>query len=449
MDNNLNSSNRFANSREEKVKNFKLNIDNENLSVGSQYRQQEGIEDIYTESLNSFSHENIKEQMKKNSIQLRREQIKEEKKQQKYIDRHNKWCVRIVWLVSVIFVGIMLSIYAIVGMNDLLAIGRTSNETVFVSIPDNPTIEQVSEILADKGVIKEEKFFTMYTKLTKSKDAFSQGTYEIATNKDYEAIINYLQSMANRTDTVVVTIPEGQSVREIAQILKENKILTDVDKFLELCNSDVFDDNYDFISNIGEVDDRYYKLEGYLFPDTYECYINEDPEDTISKMLNAYEMRVYEKQVVDSYGSEAVLVSEQIENSDYTMDEILTIASIIQAEAANSEDMYYISSVLNNRLEADIDLGVSTLSLDSTLYYPYDSREDIPEDIRNSFISKYDTYNFIGLPPGPICSPGLDAIIAALNPKDTSYLYFCHSKDGEAYYASNIYDHNYNLNLIG
>lgn len=447
--NNINSNGSSLNkAREDKVKGFKLNIDSENLKVGRAYRRQEGIEDAYSESLNSFSHSEVKEKMEKNSRNFKRAQLKEEKKQEKFIDKENTGIFRIIWWVSVALVGIMLSTFAIVGLNDFLAINRKSEDTVVVSIPENPSIKEVSKILEDKGVINDSKFFRLYTGLTKSNDAFSQGTYEIATNKDYEAIINYLQSMANRTDTVFVTIPEGLTVRETAELLKENTVLNDVDKFLELCNSDIFDEDFEFIKNIDNADDRYYKLEGYLFPDTYECYVNEDPEDTIWKMLNAYEMRIYDEQEVESYGKE-VIISELIEDSEYSMDQILIMASIIQAEAANLNDMYYIGSVLHNRLEADVDLGVSFLGLDSTIYYPYSSLDDIPDDIKDTFVSNYNTYNFMGLPAGAICNPGLDAILAALYPNDTSYMYFCHDKHGQAYYASTLYEHNANLSKIG
>jgi UPF0755 protein len=107
--------------------------------------------------------------------------------------------------------------------------------------------------------------------------------------------------------------------------------------------------------------------------------------------------------------------------------------------------MYYISSIIYNRLNADEDMGVKYLGLDSTKFYPYRTQADIPEDARDTFESSYDTYSKEGLPAGEICNPGMNAIIAALNPKDTNYYFFCHDKDGNAYYASTIYEHNENL----
>lgn len=197
---------------------------------------------------------------------------------------------------------------------------------------------------------------------------------------DYEAIINFLSSNNNRTDTVSVTITEGESVLEIANTLEKNGALGDRDEFLSLCNSEKFDSDFDFIKAETNADKRYYKLEGYLYPDTYEFYRNENAESVIYKFLNNYETKINEKQTVDGY-SKKTTVLKMVEESDtkYSLDQVMTIASIIQAEAADKEDMYYISSILHNRLTADSSLGVSSLGLDSTKFYPYRSLEDVPE----------------------------------------------------------------------
>ena len=120
-----------------------------------------------------------------------------------------------------------------------------------------------------------------------------------------------------------------------------------------------------------------------------------------------------------------------------TIDEVMTLASMIQAEAADVNDMYMISSVFHNRLEAGSASAVAYLGSDPTVWYPYANRAEVPADQVDTFESRYNTYKIKGLPPGPICNPGEDAIQAALNPKDTNYLYFCHAKDGTAYYATN------------
>ena len=397
------------------------------------------------EELNSYSGQDVKEQIARESKNALKKRKKAKKKELKLKNKRNRRVFRWMWVISVVIVGAMLSVYIITGMNDLLAINRQDSSTIMVEIPENPTLDEVAQTLEKNGVIDEISYFKMFAMLTKSDEGFTQGTYEMRKNMDYEAIINYLMSSGNRTDTVSVMITEGENVLEVAQTLKENGVLSETDKFLELCSSDNFDEDFSFLKDIKNGSDRYYKLEGYLYPDTYEFYKNEDAEKVIYKFLNNYEMKITEKQDVRGY-DKLTTVKKMVEesNSGYTLDEVMIIASIIQAEAANTDDMYNVSSILHNRLEASADLGVSNLGLDSTKFYPYRNADNAPDN----FVSKYDTYDEAGLPEGPICNPGMEAIKAALNPNSTSYYYFCHDSEGNAYYASTIYEHNANLEYI-
>ena len=425
--------------RRKKVKNFKLNIQNDIYDEPAVLD-----ENVEPEELTSYSGEDVKQKMAKDSKHALKKKKKEEKKLAKAKNKKNKRIFRLFWFVAVLIIGSMFGMFAVTGINDMLAVNRTEDTKVKIEIPENPDLDVVTTVLVENNVIEEELFFKLFAIVTKSDDEFTQGTYEIATNKDYEAIINFLLSTSNRQDTVTVTIPEGLNVREIANTLKDNGAISDIDKFLELCNSDHFDDDYDFIKAIPNKEDRYYKLEGYLYPDTYLFYKNQDPEDVIYTFLNNFESRYEDKQEVKGY-DKRVEIDKMVEESEYSLDEIMIIASIIQAEAANKEDMYYISSIIHNRLEADVDMGVSNLGLDSTRFYPYRTKEDVPEDVRDTYVSSYDTYDKAGLPTGEICNPGIYAILAALNPNDTDYYFFCHDSDGNAHYASDIYEHNLNL----
>lgn len=434
--------------RQKKVQNFHLHIKDDDLAVGENYLEHDNYDDESHKTLNSFSGDDVREQMERNSRHLRKREKREEKRQLKYADLQNRRRFRLIWWSSVALVGIMLSMFLLVGVNDMLAMNRSEENKVTVDIPENPTLSDVSKALWSKGVIKEENFFNFYAIITKNADDFTQGTFEMKTNMDYEAIVNYLQSMSNRTDTIKVTVTEGMNVREIARMLVNKDVIPNAEGFLKLCKSNYFDEDYEFIKSIKNADKRYYKLEGYLFPDTYECYHNEDPKLTITRMLNDYESRIYENQNVEGY-KKAINVKKLSKESKYSLQQILTMASIIQAEAANKSDMYKISSILHNRLEANINVGVRKLSLDSTKYYPYRSKKAVPKALRKTFKSKYDTYNILGLPPGPICNPGMEAIMAAIYPDDTDYLYFCHAKDGTPYYASTLSEHNYHLSVVG
>jgi UPF0755 protein len=135
----------------------------------------------------------------------------------------------------------------------------------------------------------------------------------------------------------------------------------------------------------------------------------------------------------------------------------MNIASLIQAEAANKEDMYKVSSVIHNRLNTIPNGGYSPfgefsmgiLRIDATVYYPYRNKAAVPKNASQSVSSNFNTYKIEGLPPGPICNPGIDAILAALSPAKTDYYYYCHSESGEAFYAKTNDAHLINLRKAG
>lgn len=366
----------------------------------------------------------------------------------------NTYLFRTVWIIMVVFISILFTKYILVGINDMLAIDREES-TVTIEIPANPNAYTVARVLSDSHVIKNESFFRVYSFLTRSNKKFTQGEFEVKTNMDYEEIINYIQSQVNRIDVINIMFPEGYNVLQYADLLESNGVCNAKD-FLNACNSNDFDDEYSFIKEISNADQRYYKLEGYLFPDTYKFYKGEDPKYTIERFLNNYEDKIIQKKKVEGYDSK-ISIEDQAKEAGMSMNDLLTLASVIQAEAANEEDMYKVSSVLHNRLKTVgndgmnkyLESGLNKLSCDSTIWYPYKSKDELPQDIKNTFKSRYNTYSIIGLPPGAICNPGLTAIDAALHPKDTDYYYFCHSSEKVAYYASTINEHNTNLVKAG
>lgn len=371
----------------------------------------------------------------------RREEAKAHKKRDKLKARKNKRIFSLVWLCMVVLVSLTLASYLIKGSNDFLAVGRPEGTTT-VTIPDTgiTDVDQLAQLLYDSGTIDQPQFFSLYCKVKSMDqadfDLIDTGDYTLATNLDYEDLINTLQSGNVILEEVNVTIPEGYNVLEIAAELEKNEVC-DAQEFLDYVNSGDFT-NYEEVAQIGDMSDRYYALEGYLFPDTYTFYKNDDLDMVIGKMLNNF----HEKMSED--------IREQINASGMTMDQVINLASIIQNEAANASDMYMVSAVLHNRLDWGAEAGIYTLGCDSTMFYPYRNAAAVPETGALSY-GNYNTYELQGLPPGPISNPGMDAIMAALKPsaEGSSYLYFCHAADGTAYYASNEYDHMYNRQLAG
>ena len=402
--------------------------------------------------INSYSDNDTKKRIERDSKKALKQQKKEEKQIEKGKAKRNRRIFKWVWITMIVIIAIVLSQFLLVGINDLLAINREENPTkVTIHIPENPSMEDIADVLYKANIIKQPGFFKMYANFTSSVDGFRQGDFEISTNKDYEAIINLLQSNVNRTDIITVQITEGMNVLEIANTLHQAGVINDIQEFLNLCNDNYFDEDFTYLKELSNASDRYYKLEGYLFPDTYDFYLGESPKSVISKFLNNYDNKiVLHKEKYFGNSKKSTLV-EEAAGTGYSMDEILTIASIIQAEAASRDDMYTISSILHNRLKSGADSGVSKLNCDCTVYYPYRGESDVPESIRTSFHSTYDTNDFDGLPAGPICNPGTEAIKAAIKPAETNYLYFCHDKvenGSTPYYAETNEQHEANLKAI-
>lgn len=354
---------------------------------------------------------------------------KEHKRRDRIKRRKNRHVFTLMWLLMVVLMSLTISKYLISGANDFFAVGRVKS-VVTVEIPKDVTLDQLTDILVEKSAINEPDFFKLYCMLTAEMDYFREGTFEIPTDMDYEGIINYLQSEADRAE-VQVMFYEGSNILDVAALLEENGVC-DADEFLSAANEMDFS-QYWAISNVDSFEGVYYKLEGYLFPNTYNFYLNEDVDTVIGKMIYSLQTTMNSEDL-----PEAIL------ESDYTYREIMTLASIIQAEAANTKDMYVISAILHNRLRDGEYRDIYVLGCDSTTYYPYKRPEDLPAGMEN-YISSYDTYTYSGLPAGPVCSPGLEAIKAALNPDPDyyNYYYFGHHDDGTPYYSQTLSEHEY------
>ena len=407
--------------------NFKLKIDERDLATGSVDLPDRRSQPPRPEYSANKAYLTEKE---------RRAEKKAHKKRNKLKARKNRWVFSLVWVCMVLLVSLTLASYLIQGSNDFFAAKRPEGTTKVV-IPENVTSKELTRILYEAGAIEKPEFFNLYCSITADMQYFAPGTYQIETNMDYEDLINTLQGGNEIREEVTVTFPEGTTALEMAALLEENEVCSK-DDFLAAINSADFDE-FDMIGQITNASEKYYKLEGYLFPDTYNFYKNEDVNSVVSKFLNNFQNRVSD-------------LEEDIANSGMTMDQVIIMASIIQREAANANDMENVSAVLHNRLNFGGEYGIYRLECDSTIFYPYKRADNVPPENPLPF-GKYDTYQVQGLPAGAICNPGLDAIKAALEPNAEGdapyYLYFCHAADGTAYYATNVEDHEYNKQLAG
>ncbi len=236
--------------------------------------------------------------------------------------------------------------------------------------------------------------------------------------------------------TVRVTFPEGYTAKQIAERLEENGVCSAKD-FMELLQGDYYTTlSYGFIPSIKNEEDKAFVLEGYIFPDTYDFYKGESAANALSRFLRNTDARLTEE------------FSLRAEELGYTMDEIITLASIIQEEAGDSKEMPLVSSVLHNRINSP---EYGRLQCDVTINYVNDCITDSPyiSGDTKKYAELYNTYKCIGLPAGPICNPGLDAIKAALYPADTDYFFFVTDKDWNYYYAETYKEHQQNCKNVG
>jgi len=334
-----------------------------------------------------------------------------------------------------------LTAYALSCVEDILAF-RRSDDTVTVTIPNEATTNDIIDILADNDLVHQRLFCKLYYRLfttlknlnkTNVKEpVYLSGVYYVEKNEGLETYLQDFREAQSGKDTVYVSIPEGWSIYQIFERLDKFGVCS---KSRLLSSVRGTDFEYKFIKNIRNNQFRTFALEGYLYPNTYEFYVDSDPNSVLRKFFDEFEIKW-----TDEY-------QEQADKLGYTMDEIITIASIIQREAANQEQMADISSVIHNRLRHST--SWPTLGCDSTTTYVNSYiAPNVTSAEGNMYSQHYNTYTIQGLPPGPICNPGDDAINAALFPNDTNYYFFRHDKYGKIYLASTQAEHDYNANLV-
>ena len=321
----------------------------------------------------------------------------------------------IIWILCIIIVSVGLAFGVIYAGADYMGIGFGRGSDVTIEIEQGMSTEQIAEELKEAGAVKIPLLFRVYTKFKHYDSQFKYGVYSFNTEAGYEAISQMLIEEGALAQSVKVTIPEMSSIDDIAEILEENGVCTKSDFINEVQNGEF---GYDFIDDI-PVDNVYYRLEGYLFPETYDFY-NFDSEEcahlAVEKMLKTLDDKLTDGMM------------QKISESGYTLHEIMTMASIVELEAGGSPDeMANVAAVFYNRLESD---DFTTLGSSPTRKYPYGG-------------GKYNTYESPGLPPGPLCSPSLKSIEASIEPtEDFDYYYFVTDASMKFYYNKTLAEHN-------
>lgn len=325
----------------------------------------------------------------------------------------------VIWIVSIIVVSLAIAFGVIYAGADFLGIGFGRGKNCVMDIPQGASATVISEKLEESGAVKIPMLFRLYSKLKHYDAQFKYGIYTFNNELGYEGIADMLITEGAKAETKTVTIPES-NIDDIAEVLQKNGICEKSDFFDVVANG-----NYDyfFIEDI-PTNSVYYRLEGYLFPDTYSFYVCENSKDgaylAVDSMLKELEKKTLK-------------YKSQIESGKYSFHEILTLASIIQLEGGNTEtvsdtDRKKVSAIFYNRLNSD---EYQTLGSSPTRKYPHGE-------------GRYDTYQCKGLPPGPLCSPNIASIDAAVNPASdmAGYYYFVTDAQMKFYYRKTLSEHN-------
>lgn len=394
----------------------------------------EAISDINTEDNNSA--EETAEEYEEEYIDDEEEEeeiIRPVKKKKRKKRGHGRIIFGLLFSVIVISISILAAAVILKCAKEFLGIGKSDIEIV-VDIPMNSSTLDIAEQLYSEGIIADTSLFRLYSKLKGADGTFIAGTHKISPKMDYETLIETLQEEAeNQRETADVVFPEGITLIEAAARLEE-KGVCNAEEFIDVFNSSEF--GFDFEDNIKVSAMKFYKMEGYLFPDTYQFYLEEDPRIVAKKIYKNFEARI----TPDLYG--------RMEDLDMELEEVLTLASIVQAEAANTRDMKKVASVFYNRLDNPNEYPL--LQSDPTTNYVEEVIIPYSEVQTEKINIAYDTYKGAGLTPGPICNPGLDAINAVLYPEETDYFYFCSNLEtGEFFYAVTLEEHEQNLVTAG
>lgn len=339
----------------------------------------------------------------------------------------NRWGRAFLISFALIGVAIFLAFFAIESANDLFGLNQEDRQ-IEVVITDKMSSSQIVNELEKKGVITQELTFKLYAMLGGSSSKFQAGTYLLNSNMSYDEIIIALKTGDSVKTVVKVTFYEGMSMREIANLLEEKEVCS-AQEFLEFMDTASFE--YDFEQKLPKDDKRFRKYEGYLFPDTYEFYVGESPSRVAKRFLSNFENKITDE------------LNAKMKNMNLTLDQTITLASIIQEEASAPEQMANVSSVFHNRMASEGTFP--RLESDVTIFYVEKDIKPYLDKHNQPMYDAYNTYVCEGLPVGPICNPGMDAIEAALNPADTNYLFFVTDKSGKFYFAETADEHYRNV----
>lgn len=321
-------------------------------------------------------------------------------------------------IVAVILFAIGFSYYK----TSLKAVSQNNSEVIELELPAGTSTNGIANILHENNLIKDKLIFKVRVKLLDKVGKLKAGNYELSKGMTMDQIIESLAQGGKSGDTLKFTIPEGYEIYLIGEKL-EKEGLINKDRFMDLSSDKKnFEEEFNFLKELDEGQ----SLEGFLFPSTYEVFKDADEEDIISKMLEEFEL-VYKETIRD-----------KVEDLGLSLNEVITMASLVEREARTDGERGLIAGVYYNRIK----IGMK-LQCDATVQYALGERKErlLYKDLEIN--SPYNTYLHYGLPIGPISSVGIPSIEAALEPEESDYLYYVAKPDLSGHvFSKTLDDHN-------
>lgn len=312
---------------------------------------------------------------------------------------------------------------------------------VTVEVPKGSGANAIGEILAESGVIKNSLYFKLYVKLNPA-DNLQYGQFKLDTNMSYKELIENLSVIQDKRAAVSVTFPEGFTLIQMAQRMEKNGLCT-AEEFIDVANNGDFS-QFEFWNKIKDHEHKFMKGEGYLYPDTYEFFVDDDVYNMVAKMYAHFDSQITDE------------MYKRMDEIGMSLDEVITLASFVQEEAGNPEEQPFVAACLRNRIAENSAFPLLQCNVCSNYEeegnYVYDyiisyygGRKNVPAGM----IDAYNTYNIEGLPPGPISNPGIDAINATLWPDEEKlnegYYFFVTDLTGVYYYSKTYAEHLVNV----
>ncbi len=341
---------------------------------------------------------------------------------------NKKGIIAIILMAFILLSTILLITVNVVYFSKLKPVTKEDIKVEF-KVDAGDTLSSIAGILEEKELIKSKTAYKIYLKTHKTGE-IKVGKYDLNKNMGVKKIIETLASDNYKEDYINITFKEGLNIRQIAEIIENNTDNKKEDVFNLLKDESYIDsliNEYWFLTNDIKNENIYYPLEGYLFPNTYQFKVDAKVEDIFKTML-------------DQMDEELSKYKTQIDNSSYSIHELLTLASIVELEAGSSHERNGVAAVFYNRINNNWTLGS-----DVTTYYA--EQKSFKEDLTIDEINSCNAYNtrstcIVGLPVGPISNPSSESINGVMNPTTSDYYYFVADKDGNTYFTKTEYEHN-------